>query len=305
MKNELVSIIIPVYNSYNWFERCILSVINQSYKNLEIIVINDGSTDNVEELILKYKDKDKRIIYLENDKNMGVGYTRNKGIETSHGNYIYFLDSDDYIEKETIEELYRNIKEDDIYCSMLAAYKEVDGVRSEAHRKIADLELLKSPSVCIRLFNKKVIKESKVTFSNIKIGEDLEFVFKLLMYNNKASYVDKLLYTYVIHDDSTIRSDTDNQLDTLKAIDSIVKYAKEIGKYEEYKEKIEYVAVEHILVGTIARILRIANDKDGSIKKCIDYINDNYPNWKQNKYVIERIFNNDKIMERFKELGIV
>ncbi len=304
MKNELISIIIPVYNNEKWFERCISSVINQTYKNIEIIIINDCSLDNVESIIKKYEALDKRIVYLKNDKNIGVGYSRNKGIEISKGNYIYFLDSDDYIEKDTIETLYRNIKPSDIYCSMLAAYKEINGVKQEAHRKIEDLELLKSPSVCIRLFNKKLIKESNIKFSDIKIGEDLEFIFKLIIFNDTASYVDKILYTYVVHDDSTIRSNTDNQLDTLKAIDHIVEYAKEINKYEEFKERIEYAAVEHILVGTISRILKINNYSKADIQKCITYINNNYPNWKANKYVQSRIFTNDKIVARFKELGI-
>lgn len=303
--NELISIIIPVYNNEKWFERCIESVINQTYNNLEIIIINDCSTDNVEDIILKYKKLDNRIIYIKNEENKGVGYSRNRGIEASNGNYIYFLDSDDYIEKDTIETLYNNIKQNDTYCCMTAGFKEIDGVRKEAHRKIEDLELLKSPSVSVRLFNKKMIEESRIRFSNIKVGEDLEFVFKLLIFNNNVSYVDKALFTYVIHNDSSIRSYTDEQLDTIKAIDSIVKYAKDNNKYEEFKEKIEYVAVDHILVGTISRILNMSNYKESSIKKCINYIDNNYPDWKNNRFVKENILDNNKIKEKFQELNII
>ena len=303
--NELISVIIPVYNNEKWFERCIESVINQTYNNLEIIIINDCSTDNIEDIILKYRDLDNRIIYIKNDENKGVSYSRNKGIEISNSNYIYFLDSDDYIEKDAIETLYNNIKPTDTYCCMLGGFKEVDGVRKEAHRKIEDLELLKSPSVCVRLFNKRMIEESRIRFSNIKVGEDLEFVFKLLIFNNNVTYVDKALFTYVIHNDSSIRSYTDEQLDTIKAIDSIVKYAKDNNKYEEFKERIEYVAVDHILVGTISRILNMSNYKESSIEECIDYINNNYPNWKENRFVKDNILNNDKIKIKFQELGII
>lgn len=303
--NELISIIIPVYNNEEWFERCIISVINQTYKNLEIIIINDCSTDDVEDIIFKYKKLDSRIIYMKNDKNKGVGYSRNRGLEISKGNYIYFLDSDDYIEKDAIETLYNNIKPNDTYCCMTAGFKEVAGVRKEAHRKIEDLELLKSPSVCVRLFNKKMIDKSGILFSDIKVGEDLEFVFKLLIYNNSVSYVDKALFTYVIHNDSSIRSYTDEQLDTLKAMDSIVKYAIENNKYEEFKEKIEYVAVDHILVGTISRIINMKGYKNDSIKKCVNYIDNNYPDWKNNRFVKENILDNNKIKEKFQELNIV
>lgn len=305
MKNELISIIIPVFNNEKWFERCISSVINQSYRNIEIIIINDCSIDNVESIILKYKNLDDRIVYVKNDKNIGVGYSRNRGINLSKGNYIYFLDSDDYIEKDTIELLYNNIKSTDVYCSMLAGYKEIDGIRTESHRSIEDLELLKSPSVCIRLFNKKYIKDSKILFSNIKVGEDLEFIFKLLIFNNNVSYVDKALFTYVIHSDSSIRSYTDSQLDTLKAMDSIVEYAKKIDKYDEFKSKIEFVAVDHILVGTISRILRIVNYKESDISKCINYINNNFPEWKNNVFVKKYILSNEKIIQRFIELNII
>lgn len=303
--DELISIIIPVYNNEEWFERCIISVINQTYKNLEIIIINDCSTDDVEDIIFKYKKLDSRIIYMKNDKNKGVGYSRNRGLKISKGNYIYFLDSDDYIEKDAIETLYNNIKPNDTYCCMTAGFKEVAGVRKEAHRKIEDLELLKSPSVCVRLFNKKMIEKSGILFSDIKVGEDLEFVFKLLIYNNSVSYVDKALFTYVIHNDSSIRSYTDEQLDTLKAMDSIVKYAIENNKYEEFKEKIEYVAVDHILVGTVSRIINMKGYKDNSIKKCVNYIDNNYPDWKNNRFVKENILDNNKIKEKLKELNII
>lgn len=305
MNYELISIVIPVYNSEKYFERCLLSVINQTYKNIEIIIINDCSTDNVESIILKYKELDSRIIYEKNISNMGVGYSRNKGIDLSKGKYIYFLDSDDYIKENTIELLYKAIKRDDSYCCMLSGFKEVDGVVKRAKRSIEELELLKSPSVCIRLFNKDIILKSNMRFSNLRIAEDLEFIFKILLYNSNVSYIDEALYTYVIHNDSSLRRYTDNQLDTLKAIDSICEYAKKIGKYDENKERIEYVAVDHILVGTINRIINTSDYKVDSINKCIDYINSNFPNWKENKFVLKYILGNDVIAEKFKKMNII
>jgi len=302
--NELISIIIPVYNNEKWFERCIKSAINQTYKNIEIIIINDCSIDNVEEIINKYLSIDKRIIYLKNEVNKGVGYSRNREIDISKGQYIYFLDSDDYIENNLIETLYNNIKKSDTYCCLQSAFKEIDGIKTQAHRSIEDLELLKSPSVCIRLFNKRIINESKVRFSNIKVAEDLEFVFKLLIYNSSVSYVDKPLYTYVIHNDSSIRSYTDEQLDAIKAIDSIIEYAKINNKYDQYKEIIEFVAVDHILVGTINRIIRMKDYNKNNIDRCIDYINKNFQDWKNNDYVKRYILSNERIIQRFEELNI-
>ena len=305
MNNGLISIIIPVFNNEKYFERCISSVINQTYKNIEIIIINDCSTDNVEKIILKYKELDNRIIYEKNTNNMGVGYSRNRGIDLSNGKYIYFLDSDDYIEDNCLELLHSVIKENDSFSCMLKGYKEVNGVKSMASRTKEELLLLQSPSICIRLFNKSIIDESNIRFSNLKIAEDLEFMYKIILYNDNISYVDEALYTYVIHEDSSLRIYNDNQLDTLKAMDSVVEYAKKIGKYDLYKENIEFTAVSHILVGTIGRILRTVSYKKEDIDKCINYINEKYPNWKQNKFVIKYFMNNEKILSKFSELNII
>jgi hypothetical protein len=88
-------------------------------------------------------------------------------------------------------------------------------------------------------------------------------------------------------------------------MDSIVKYAIENNKYEEFKEKIEYVAVDHILVGTISRIINMKGYKNDSIQKCVNYIDNNYPDWKNNRFVKENILDNNKIKEKFQELNIV
>lgn len=106
MKNDLVSIIIPVYNIEDYIEECIQSAINQTYKNLEIIVVDDGSTDNSSNIIKSFDD---RRIKLFNNKNHGLGYTRNFGVKQSTGKWIFHLDGDDYIYKDCIEKLLKAV----------------------------------------------------------------------------------------------------------------------------------------------------------------------------------------------------
>ena len=101
----LVSIVIPVYNAENNIKVCLNSIIKQTYKNIEIICINDGSKDSSEKIIKEYKKKDSRIILI-NKPNSGVSDTRNLGIETSKGEYIMFIDADDYISEDYIESMY-------------------------------------------------------------------------------------------------------------------------------------------------------------------------------------------------------
>ena len=105
MKKELVSIIIPVYNTEKYLEECLDSVCSQTYKNLEIILINDGSTDNSEEICQKFKDMDQRI-QIYTCFNSGPAFARNLGLSKAHGEYIMFVDSDDWILPELVDTLY-------------------------------------------------------------------------------------------------------------------------------------------------------------------------------------------------------
>ncbi len=105
--NDLISVIVPVYNVKNYLEKCLDSIINQTYKNLEIILINDGSTDESLDICYMYEKKDNRI-KVYNQENHGLSYTRNRGIELARGKYIGFVDSDDVISPFMYEFLYKS-----------------------------------------------------------------------------------------------------------------------------------------------------------------------------------------------------
>ena len=105
--NELITIVINVYNREKYIKKCLDSIVNQTYKNLEILIVDDGSTDNTVKICKSYKDKRIRII---SGKNTGISLARNVGIDNAKGNYLYYVDSDDFIELDTIEYLYKLIK---------------------------------------------------------------------------------------------------------------------------------------------------------------------------------------------------
>ena len=107
---EKISVIVPVYNVEKYLEECLLSIINQSYKNLEIICVNDGSTDNCAKILEEFAIKDPRIVVLT-QKNQGLSAARNIGIRASTGAYISFIDSDDYISEDFYLELYSILKD--------------------------------------------------------------------------------------------------------------------------------------------------------------------------------------------------
>lgn len=284
MEKDLISVIVPVYNTGKYLEECIESIINQSYKNLEIIIVNDDSTDESEDIILKYQSIDKRIRYYHKEKS-GSGLTRNFGIQEALGKFISFIDSDDYIDLEMIEKLYLSIKEDDSFAAVTKGYEVINGENILFARTKEETKLLRSPSVCMKLFNKKIIDESGIRFTNVIIGEDLEFVFKLLIYNDKISYVDEPLYYYRIHPNSTTRTSNKALFSVFTAISSIEEYARKMEKFNAYYKRLEYATVYHALCGTIKRIVYFPDYKTESIIKSLDYVNEKFPNWQNNEYV--------------------
>ena len=123
MKKDLISIIVPAYNVEKYISKCIESLINQTYKNIEIIIINDGSRDNTENIIKKFKDK--RIKYYKN-VNQGIGKTRNFGIDKSNGEFLMFIDSDDFLDIRACEILHNKIKEEKLDLVICDFYKIYD-----------------------------------------------------------------------------------------------------------------------------------------------------------------------------------
>lgn len=121
--NELVSVIIPLYNKEKYIKRCIDSLVKQTYKNLQIIIVDDGSTDNSTDIISQYKDE---RIELIQKKNEGVSLTRNRGIESSKGKYIAFVDADDYVSKDYIYNLIQQYETKDIQLAT-SGYYQTDG----------------------------------------------------------------------------------------------------------------------------------------------------------------------------------
>jgi len=205
-KNDLISVVVPVYNTCNYLEKCIVSLINQTYKNIEIIIIDDGSTDDSRKVIEKYIDIDSRISYYYQE-NSGPGIARNHGIDKSNGRYITFVDSDDYVEESFVEKLYSTIQDDDVFSICGTIKVALDGTKKYniVEKKLVDT--FRGIATYRRLINKKILLESKIKFSNLKICEDLEFYSKLMIYSNmKYSVVNECLYYYVERKDSLIHT---------------------------------------------------------------------------------------------------
>lgn len=207
-----VSIIITLYNAEKYIEETILSAINQTYKNKEIIVIDDGSTDNSSKIVKKYLDENIRYYYQEN---RGVAVARNKGIKLAKGNYISFLDSDDILYKDKIQKQIEQIKKDDsdaCYCGYNNWYdksnkKEVKKMIFKKG-KIIEFYLNENtiPQTCTWIINKNILNKQKIQFTEkCNWGEDLEFFSKILLYSN-VTFVEEELMDYRIREVESLSS---------------------------------------------------------------------------------------------------
>ncbi len=253
-----ISVIIPIYNSSKYLKICLNSIINQTYKNLEIILIDDGSNDNSLEICKEFEKEDHRI-KLIHQSNKGVSNVRNLGLSISTGDYLSFIDSDDYLEKECYEVCMESIKTNNCeICSFAILFEDKNGKQIYSSEGIKVSGILKNSKECLeetknepikwRCCN-KIIKRELIQSENIKFststeqGEDGLFILNLLNSNNniKMSYIDKALYHYVQH-----LSSSSHQISKYKKvnwIDTLEEYIKIYEKNGVYCDdlKIQYM----------------------------------------------------------------
>ena len=301
-----ISIIVPIYNAERYLRKCLDSLVNQTKKELEFILVNDGSTDTTEDIIKTYKDK--RIKYFKN-KNQGIGKTRNFGIEKSTGKYIMFVDSDDYLEKNACEILYNkaiNTNSDLVVCDFYKVYEneELEEVRLIDFKQTS---LKKMPSLINKInlspWN-KIYKRELITSNNLKFIENLKyedapFVLQSVFYAKNISKVNECLNYYVIHGNSETTVRDKKCFDILKIIDIIRNDLKE----EYLKEELDNLTVRIVTNYTIQQ--RMQKDKEIGmefIDKAFAYLKKEVPDYKSNKYYpgrgIKRIIEKNKTLTK-------
>lgn len=290
-----VSIIVPVYGVEKYIDKCLDSLVKQSLKEIEVIVVNDGTKDSsqkiIDKYVKKYPDKIKSFI----KENGGQGSARNYGLEKVSGEYIGYVDSDDFIEKDMYKKLYNKAKEKDYDIVVCGNYNVSEDYQNKnvdvfINNYNTDLENIFFGKMAVwnKIYKRDILIKNKLEFKEKVWYEDLAFTLKAIMNSNTFAFIDEPLYDYLIREGSTMNnSNVQRNLEILDAFNDILSYIKH-NKKEEYFSKIEFLAIDHIYISAIVRVLKADADKNikkETIEKLIDYMNKKFPNYKSNKYI--------------------
>ena len=286
-----VSVIVPFYNVEKYIDKCLNSLVNQTLEDIEIIIVNDGSKDNSENIAKKYASKYKnKIIYLEKE-NGGLSDARNYALPYATGEYIAFLDSDDYVEFDMDKQMYEKAKKENadiVECDFLWEYHN-ERIESKGRTYNDKHDILLNARVVAwnKLIKRELIEKTKVKFPYGLRYEDVEFFYKLIPYINKLEIVNKSFVHYVQRDNSISNSQNSRTKEIIDILDNVIDYYKKNSIYEEYKNELEYNYARYLLCSSFLRMIMIEDKKERKeiIKYYWDKLNDTFSNWKKNNYI--------------------
>lgn len=247
MKDKL-SIIIPIYNSEKYLRECLDSIVNQTYQNLEIILIDDGSKDDSYSICKEYRKKDKRIKYIYQE-NSGVSQARNKGIKWATGKYLTFVDSDDFVDLDTYETVLKEMKNTDLvgfgYYTLYQnkiKNQNIKGIETINKSDCINC-LFKTNSYrgfcCNKIYDTDLIKKNKLQFDkNLFLYEDLKFNIEYLSYCKKIKYIKNPKYYYRVTQNSA------TQIKNLRYLNHSIESINQIEKMLYFKSN-EFYEFKH------------------------------------------------------------
>lgn len=303
-----VSVIMPTYNRKKTLKKAVLSVLNQTEKDLELIIVDDGSTDGTESLVNEFDDN--RIKYFKRD-NHGIGVSRNFGIENANGEYFTFVDSDDYIDENFVKKMHQKAKEDKldiVVCNYINVYTngkqeeiKLNSFENSTLRKNPELINIINLGPCNKIFKKTLFKKQDNRFLEDTKYEDVNFVIKMLKSAENIGKIDEPLSYFLVDNLSETKTYDDKVFDIFKVLD----IARRDLNTKVYKN-----ALETLIVGTLTNYTiqqRYQKDKKTRkefINKAFNYLKYNVEDYKHNKYFDNRnIFK--KTIEKSRALTVI
>ena len=271
-----ISIIVPVYNVEKYIDKCLKSLVHQTLQDIEIIIVNDGTQDKSEEIIEKYvRGNQNKIKYYEKS-NGGLSSARNYGLEYATGEYIAFLDSDDYVESNMYEEMYNLAKKENadmVECDFIWEWEFGKKIFDKRRKYKTKEDMMKKPRVIAwnKIYKREILNKYKIRFPEGLIYEDLEFFLKLLPHLNIISYINKYFVHYTQREDSITNKQTEKIENIFKILDNIFDYYKEQNIYFKYEKELNYMSRRILLGSSLRRIFKlkdIRNKEKNAFKDC-------------------------------------
>lgn len=288
--DKKISVIIPVYNVEKYLARCLNSIIKNTYKNIEIILVNDGSKDKSQEIIDKYKNKYGNIIKAKEQENKGPAEARNVGIEMASGEYLMFIDSDDFIKEDYIENYVKTLKEADYDLVAGGYHKWIDGkitytiaLQDEPWAKF----MIMGPYT--KLYKKSFLQENNIKFVKVNIGEDIYFNLQVNALAKKAKIIDYVGYYWYTNNESisnTMHKDIKNlEIDKMLngSYDSLIEKNAINPNNKELIELYYYNFIIWVLQWTTKNTK--FKDMSKEYDRLFKWLKERFPNYKKNKLI--------------------
>lgn len=291
-----VSVIVPVYNTEKYLSRCLDSLVGQTLKEIEIIAIDDGSSDSSFAILKEYGEKFPYKIKIFSKENGGQATARNRGIVESIGEYIGFVDSDDCVDCNMFEAMYKTAiqeKYDLVECNYHylregrwnKRLKNRGNTRQFTNQKEMFLDPQVSP--WNKLYKREVIVEAKIRFPEGLIYEDTAFYIKAIPYIEKEKYVDKRFVYYFLRQSSTMNANKNKKVgNIIPVLEDIIYFYKNNCFFDTYSEELEYFCAKIMLCSSLGRIAGIKDKKTAKeLYECTFLFLEHYfPNYRKNVY---------------------
>lgn len=286
-----ISVIVPVYNVEKLLPKCLDSLVSQTFKDYEIIVINDGSTDNSQKVIDEYSNKITDKIVKISKENEGQAIARNVGIKKASGEYIMFVDSDDYIDKKTLECCYNKalVEKADVVCFDYqlidkGILKCTENLKKMSKDKIKNY-ILSQIGPCFKLIKADLIKNNNLYFPTLRAYEDIAVVPAYALFTKNIVTINEKFYYYVLRSGSTMNQTNYSEKlnDIFYSLENLSNIFIKKKAYDKYKDELEYLYIEHLLHAASLRFLPYEEGKK-SLDKICEIMHDKFPNWSKNKY---------------------
>ncbi len=293
-----ISIIIPVYNTKDYFRKCVASVLASDTADCEIILIDDGSTDGESGALCdKIAAEHPSLVRVVHQENKGLGGARNTGIEAAHGDYLFFIDSDDTITPDALGALKRainetgadilsfNIKTDDGEGNGTVVY--ANAYTDEAPFALSEHPeyLLSLPSACTRLWKRSLFTETGIRFPNKVWYEDIRTTAKLFAVAASIYTMDAPFYLYYQRPGSIMRAtNVDRNREIIDAFEDIVAWFSEQGLFDQYRDVLCGLCIDNLYIAASVRVLR-ADTHHPLLRELSDYVEKTFPGYAKNTYL--------------------